>query len=96
MLGRPAPKNLVIQYVLRARAVYLSDMPLVDKLRILGKITEPLQVGLAGRWPITRSRSMERLPEVLNKYVPPGIAKPDHPTWSLPGDNDGASARAGA
>lgn len=96
VLGRPAPRDLVIQYVLGARAIYLSDMSLVDKLQILGKITEPLQVGLAGHWPLTRARAIERLPEVLNKYVPPGIAKPDHPAWTLPGDSDGDSAQTGA
>jgi hypothetical protein len=64
------------------RAGYLSDIREAEKLRIIGEISEPLQVALAARLPITRLRALAKLPDVLNKYVPPGIAKADHPAWN--------------
>lgn len=85
--GRPSPRDIVIQYILGARAIYLSDIPEADKFRILGEISEPLQVTLAGRLSIKRLRALAKLPEVLDKYVPPGVlracwvAASGAPTW---------------
>jgi hypothetical protein len=67
-------RNLVIRYFVGARAVYLSEMPREDMLRILGEMSEPLQVGLAGRWPMMRGGALARLPEVLDKFAPLGSA----------------------
>jgi len=74
--GRPPLRDLVIRYIFAARAVYLSEMPREDMLRILGEMSEPLQVGLAGRWPMTRGRAVAGLPEVLDKFAPPDSAGP--------------------
>lgn len=81
VIGRPSLQDLLIQYIFGARAIYLSKIPQADKLRILGAISEPLQVAFAARWPIARGRALTRLPEVLDRYVPSGAAKPDHPAW---------------
>jgi hypothetical protein len=69
VFNRPSLQNLVIQYILGARAIYLSDMPRPDKLRILGEISEPLQVAFAERWPITKGRALARLPEGTHSEI---------------------------
>jgi hypothetical protein len=81
--GQPPARDLVIKYIFSARAVFLSDLPEAEKLRILGEITEPLQVGLSNRWPGTRARAFVKLPAVLDKYAPaPGSTKPEQATAS--------------
>jgi hypothetical protein len=77
--GSPSVRDLVIRYVFAARAVYLSAMPRGDMLRALGEMSEPLQVALAGRWPVTRARALARLPRVLDELAPAPPIPPESP-----------------
>jgi len=88
--GSPPLRDLVIRYIFSARAAYLSEMPREDMLRVLGEMSEPLQVGLAGRWPVTRARAIAGLPQVLDKLALPGSARPE-PGTAETGDDTGDS-----